>query len=92
MRRYPDWLKLGWLLAMALYTMALIQQPATVTPATAQAVIWGNTRSRIYHIPGCRQYPRTQPPEWWRPFATEGEAMQAGYRKALTCPTPPRQE
>ncbi len=40
----------------------------------------GNIQSKIYHIPGGVYYDRTNTEVY---FATEEEAVQAGYRKSL---------
>lgn len=56
-----------------------------------QACIKGNISSsgeKIYHFPGCASYNQTQidvsKGERW--FATESEALAAGWRRALNCP------
>ncbi len=38
----------------------------------------------IYHLEGCRSYAKTTNPNRW--FCSEEEALQAGFRKAYTCP------
>lgn len=44
----------------------------------------GNLRSRIYHVPGCKNYDDISESniEW---FNSEDEAVKAGYRKAQNC-------
>ena len=39
----------------------------------------------IYHLEGCRSYPRTRLDRW---FCSEDEAKAEGFRKAFTCQTP----
>lgn len=67
----------------------------TNTPTDGQnnnsCLIKGNISSsgeKIYHLPGCGSYSKTQIDEahgekW---FCTEAEAQAAGWRKALNCP------
>ena len=47
--------------------------------------IHGNRKSNIYHLPGCSGYERMRPANRV-PFASEAEAVQAGYRRAKNCP------
>jgi len=47
--------------------------------------IHGTRKSKIYYLPGCAGYERMSPANRV-PFASEVEAVQAGYRKAKTCP------
>lgn len=66
-------------------------KPAPVAPAPSPSVpgngmncpathpIKGNESSMIYHMPGQRHYTQTNPEEC---FATESDALAAGYRKA----------
>lgn len=48
------------------------------------ARVKGNRKSRIYHVPGCKNYDDISPNniEW---FKTEKDAENAGYRKARNC-------
>jgi phosphatidylserine/phosphatidylglycerophosphate/cardiolipin synthase-like enzyme len=46
--------------------------------------IHGNRKSNIYHLPGCAGYERLSPANRV-PFASEAEAVAAGYRKARNC-------
>lgn len=46
--------------------------------------IIGNANSRIYHLPGCPSYARVGERNR-TPFATEAEAVAAGYRRAGNC-------
>ena len=50
-----------------------------------QGEIHGTRKSKIYYLPGCSGYERTSPANRV-PFASEAEAVQAGYRKAKNCP------
>ena len=53
-----------------------------------QCVIKGNiSTEKIYHVPGCRSYERTEidKSEGERWFCTEQEAVNAGWRKAKNC-------
>lgn len=54
------------------------------TSAKTKATVKGNMKSRIYHVPGCKNYDDISPQniEW---FASEEEAENAGYRKAKNC-------
>jgi phosphatidylserine/phosphatidylglycerophosphate/cardiolipin synthase-like enzyme len=47
--------------------------------------IHGTRKSKIYYVPGCSGYERMSPANRV-PFASEAEAVQAGYRKAKNCP------
>ena len=57
--------------------------PATPLPQASGAV-HGNRNSKVYRVPGCKGYAEMRPASV-APFATEGEAQQAGYRKAKDC-------
>ena len=46
--------------------------------------IHGTRTSKIYHLPGCAGYARMSPAHRV-PFASEAEAVAAGYRKARNC-------
>jgi len=46
--------------------------------------IIGNANSKIYHLPGCPSYARVGERNR-TPFATEAEAVAAGYRRAGNC-------
>lgn len=48
-------------------------------------VVRGNRKSRIYHLPTCPHYDRLHQANVVD-FATETEALEAGYRKAKNCP------
>jgi micrococcal nuclease len=69
-----------------------ISAPAvSSTPGDNSCLIKGNINTsgeKIYHLPGCGSYSKTQIDEahgekW---FCTEVEAQTAGWRKALNCP------
>jgi micrococcal nuclease len=51
----------------------------------SQGNIHGNRKSKIYHLPGCAGYKRMSPAHRVS-FASEADAVQAGYRKAKNCP------
>lgn len=61
------------------------------SPINNSCLIKGNINAsgeKIYHLPGCGSYSKTQIDEnrgekW---FCTESEAQSAGWRKALNCP------
>ena len=94
MRRTDGWLAWAWMLAFLFYGLVLAAQPdaSPEWPASVPSIIWGNRRSGIYHLPGCRDYPTTQQTKGgphWRPFPSPEAAEQAGYRQALTCPAAP---
>ena len=57
----------------------------SVSSAPASPLIRGNRNSRIYHLPGCPGYTQSKP-ENVVTFATEQDALHAGYRKAKNCP------
>ena len=46
--------------------------------------IIGNANSKVYHLPGCPSYARVGERNR-TPFATEAEAVAAGYRRAGNC-------
>ncbi len=61
------------------------------TPSDTSCQIKGNINTsgeKIYHLPGCGSYSKTQIDEGrgehW--FCSEAEAQAAGWRKALNCP------
>jgi Metal binding domain of Ada len=49
-----------------------------------RGAIHGNRKSNIYHLPGCAGYECMSPANMV-PFASEAEAVAAGYRKAGNC-------
>ena len=53
--------------------------PISKTSCPSNAPIKGNESSMIYHKPGQRYYTRTNPEVC---FATDSDAVRAGYRKA----------
>lgn len=62
---------------------------APVRPLAAEASegdgsIIGNARSKVYHLPGCPSYAAVGAGNR-RPFASEAEAIAAGYRRAGNC-------
>jgi phosphatidylserine/phosphatidylglycerophosphate/cardiolipin synthase-like enzyme len=60
---------------------------AQVTPErehATQGKIHGTRTSKIYHLPGCTGYERMSPANRV-PFASEAEAVAAGYHKAKNC-------
>ncbi|PTX52396.1 endonuclease/exonuclease/phosphatase family metal-dependent hydrolase [Gemmobacter caeni] len=52
--------------------------------ADASGPIIGNARSKVYHLPGCPSYDAVGAGNR-RPFASEAEALSAGYRRAGNC-------
>ena len=69
---------------------ATTQSQPAVQGADASCVIKGNISTsgeKIYHLPGCGSYSKTQIDESHgeRWFCTEAEAQAAGWRKALNC-------
>lgn len=66
-----------------------VTQPAITPSPTSSCNIKGNiTTEKIYHLPGCASYDKTQIDEarGERWFCTEAEAVSAGWRKAKNCP------
>jgi len=69
-----------------------ISAPAVFSaPGDNSCLIKGNINTsgeKIYHLPGCGSYPKTQISEsrGERWFCAEVEAQAAGWRKALNCP------
>ena len=59
-----------------------------ITPAPdrpeADGPIIGNARSKVYHLPGCPSYDAVGAGNR-RPFASEAEAVAAGFRRAGNC-------
>ncbi len=81
---------LGWLLheiwnrsrtaevaPTALESEPIIEPTASPEPPV-ERLIKGKRKSMIYHVPGSPAYQRTSADEW---FASESEAVAAGYRK-----------
>jgi micrococcal nuclease len=58
---------------------------STAAAESAQGAVRGNRQRKIYHLPECPDYQRLRSANIV-PFKTEAEAVQAGYRKAKTCP------
>jgi len=64
---------------------AAVKAPGVKPTTTATGPVIGNRNSMIYHLPSCPDYKKVS--ERNRvPFASEAEAMKAGYRKARNCP------
>lgn len=59
--------------------------PTPMRDSQSRGEIHGNRNSKIYHLPACPDYGRLKP-ENVVPFASEGDAVAAGYRKAKNCP------
>lgn len=60
-----------------------IRPVASEKPEAAGPII-GNMRSKIYHLPGCPSYEAVGEHNR-RPFASEAEAVAAGFRRAGNC-------
>ena len=61
-------------------------QTATTAPAAATATdIHGNKKSHAYHLANCPSYTKVSPTNLVT-FASEDEAIKAGYHKAKNCP------
>jgi S1/P1 Nuclease len=78
------------LLAVATNTLSRAEPttspaPVPAKPSMPSGVIRGNQRSRIYHLPSCRDYEKVSEKNRVL-FQTEAEARQAGYRKSGNCP------
>jgi phosphatidylserine/phosphatidylglycerophosphate/cardiolipin synthase-like enzyme len=68
------------------YTRGSAAASSPATPmANATGEVHGNRNSKVYRVPGCKSYAGMRPASVV-PFATAGEAQQAGYRKAKDCP------
>jgi micrococcal nuclease len=59
--------------------------PGVKPAATATGEIFGNRNSKIYHLPACPVYNKVAEKNRV-PFASEVDAVKAGYRKAKNCP------
>ena len=65
--------------------------PATSAPVTTAAApdmvsgIHGNKKSRVYHLANCPGYTKVSATNLTS-FATEDEAVRAGFHKAKNCP------
>ena len=53
-------------------------------PANLSAPVIGNRNSGIYHLPHCPSYSRVGAQNR-KPFETEAEAIEAGFRRAGNC-------
>lgn len=58
--------------------------PAVQSNSAQEDEIRGNRRSKVYHLPRCPSYNQVSPANAVL-FATEAEAIAAGYRKAGNC-------
>jgi endonuclease/exonuclease/phosphatase family metal-dependent hydrolase len=82
--------------ALSIVLIPGVEQPFTPIDAAAsepeaERLIKGNIgagRRRLYHLPECPSYGETQidEPSGERYFATESEALAAGWQKASNCP------
>ena len=52
------------------------------TTSTEEIIIRGNSKSKIYHCPGQRDYENMADSDYLVNFNSEEEAISAGYRKA----------
>jgi len=52
--------------------------PAQAPSANSSGMVWVNTESGVYHMPGSRYYGKTKQ----RKYMTEADALKAGYRPA----------
>ena len=52
------------------------------TTSTEEIIIRGNSKSKIYHCPGQRDYENMADSDYFVNFNSEEEAISAGYRKA----------
>lgn len=68
----------GRQMRQGLQPLALAGEPA--------APVWGNPRSKIYHWPGCPNYPPCASAPSWQRFPSREAAQEAGYRAARNCP------
>ena len=64
-------------------TQPAMTASAEMAPSPSGSII-SNRSSKIYHRPGCPDYAKISP-ENWVPFASEEEALAAGYRVAGDC-------
>ena len=62
--------------------MAQATAAKTNTKTTASQKIRGNSRSKVYHCPGQRDYDRMGTSKYLVTFKSEKEAKAAGYHKA----------
>lgn len=69
-------------------SVAPVASPVTqrrASPAAMRGVVRANKRSGVYHLPmGCPSYKQVSPQNT-QEFATEAEALAAGFRKAGNC-------
>jgi phosphatidylserine/phosphatidylglycerophosphate/cardiolipin synthase-like enzyme len=77
--------------AHAAHSHPYMRQAPTVPLPGARASendgeVRGNKNSKVYRVPECQKYAGMKNPAAVIAFATEGEAQQAGYRKAKDCP------
>lgn len=59
-------------------------RPVTTEEPEGSGPVIGNARSKIYHLPGCPSYAAVGEKNR-RPFASEAEAVAAGFRRAGNC-------
>jgi len=59
-------------------TEAAASSALPAVPSLPKQRVWANVESGIYHVAGGPFYGKTKSGRWM----TEGEAIQAGYRKA----------
>ena len=84
-------LPLAWACALGLYWLLQGFQATYLSAElpTPSLPVWGNSRTLVYHLPGCRHYPtaaQTSAGRHWVPLRSVAEAEGQGYRQALTCP------
>lgn len=74
-------------LALALSSFAIIAQapaPKNAAPAPVATGFVGNKESKVYHLPSCKVGSKTKP-ENKVTFATQEEAVKAGYHPCRIC-------
>lgn len=68
--------------------MHTVMEPL-VAAAPPDGAIWGNRRSKIYHWPGCMNYPSPPRGAHWVRLPSPDDAPRGGFRPAKNCPAFP---
>ena len=68
--------------ASALSGEGIKNNESSNTSSNEKTIIRGNSKSKIYHCPGQRDYEEMADSKYLVNFSSEEEAIAAGYRKA----------
>ncbi len=69
-------------LIAAWLVLAMLAMPVAIAAENSARVYHGNTKSKIFHLPGCRYYNCSK---CTAVFSSRQSALQSGYRPCKVC-------